>query len=52
MALDIYNMIVEVVGVLPNELQFVYGFLTIFMFMILILCVSMPFILIYKWGGR
>lgn len=39
MALDIYNMVKEVIGSVPIELEFVYGICTILIVCMLIECV-------------
>lgn len=45
MALNIYNMVKEIIGPVPIELEFIYSFLTIFIFCSLIYCI---FIIPYK----
>ena len=46
--LEVYNTVVSVIGVLPAELQFVYGLCTIVLFVFLIMIVAFPFVLIYR----
>lgn len=44
----IYNLVINLIGQVPPELNFVYGFATIFLFIVIVLCVIMPFWIIYK----
>ena len=46
--LDIYNMVVQIIGTLHVELTFVYGLCTILVFCCVIAFVSMPFVIVYK----
>lgn len=51
MGLDIYNMVVSILGDLPLELQFLYGVGTIFVLILVLFCAMLPFIVVYKvWG--
>ncbi len=44
----IHDISVQLLGSLPVELNFVYGFCDIFLFIVLILCVISPWIIVYK----
>lgn len=46
--LEIYNLVVNIIGVLPVELTFVYGICTILVFCCVIAFISMPFVIVYK----
>jgi len=46
--LDIYNLVVEIIGILPIELNFVYGLCTILLFCCVIAFIAMPFVIVYK----
>ena len=50
MFLNIYNMVKEVLGVLPIELEWVYGVGTIIVFYMIMVVIFFPFTFIY--GGR
>ena len=47
----IHDLVVSLLGELPSELSFVYGFADIFLFIVIILCVIAPFLIIYKIVG-
>lgn len=49
MGLEIYNMVKDIIGTLPIELNFVYGLGTIFVLIMIFLVAASPFIFIYKW---
>ena len=44
----IHELTTNLLGTLPPELNFVYGFADIFLFICIILCVIMPFWIVYK----
>lgn len=46
--LNIYNMVVEIIGVLPIELNFVYGFCTILVFCFILMFIALPWVIVYK----
>lgn len=48
MGLEIYNLVVEVIGELPMELNFVYAICTVLVILFLLMVVAFPFILIYR----
>lgn len=48
LGLEIYNLVVEILGVLPFELSFVYGICTILLFCCVIAFVALPFVIVYK----
>lgn len=51
MGLDIYNMVVDILGELPLELHFLYALGTIFVLILVLFCAMLPFIVVYKvWG--
>ena len=49
MGLEIYNMVKDILGTLPVELNWVYGFGTIFVLAMVIVVAASPFVFIYKW---
>lgn len=49
MALELYEIVKEMIGVLPPEMQWAYGVATIILFSIILGCVVFPFAIIYKW---
>lgn len=48
MKANLYEISKELIGELPLELEFVYGIAAILLFLVVILCACMPFILLYK----
>lgn len=48
MGLEIYNLVVEVIGELPLELNFIYGICTVLIIMFLLMVIAFPFVLIYR----
>lgn len=54
MFLNIYNMVVEVLGVLPVELEWLYGLGTIIVFYLILSVIFFPFTFLYScvFGGR
>lgn len=46
--LNIYNMVVEIIGVLPIELNFIYGFCTILAFSFVLMFIALPWVIVYK----
>lgn len=48
MGLEIYNLIVSIIGELPVELQFIYAICTILFIMVILMIIAFPFILIYR----
>lgn len=48
MGLDIYNKVVEIIGELPTELEFLYVLGTILLFLIIIFVAVSPFIILYR----
>jgi len=51
MGLEIYNLVVSIIGELPIELHFLYGVGTLFLFVLICFCVMLPFSIVYKiWG--
>ena len=54
MFLNIYNMVVEVLGVLPTELEWLYGLGTIIVFYLILSVIFFPFTFIYSFmfGGK
>lgn len=46
--LDIYNLVVDLIGVVPIELEFIYGIATITLFLLICFVVISPFIIVYK----
>ncbi len=48
MGLNIYNMVVEIIGVLPIELNFIYGICTILVFSFVIMFIALPWVIVYK----
>lgn len=54
MFLNIYNMVVEVLGVLPVELEWLYGLGTIIVFYLILSVIFFPFTFMYScmFGGK
>ena len=54
MLLNIYNMVKEVLGILPMELEWCYGLGTIIVFFLILSVVFFPFSLMYTcmFGGK
>lgn len=48
MFLEVYNKVKEIIGVLPQEFEFIYILCTIFLFVVIVFVVISPFILLYK----
>lgn len=48
MGLDIYNQVVSIIGSLPPELTWVYGFCVIFLIIIIFMVAISPFVLVYN----
>lgn len=48
MGLDIYNLVVDIIGELPVELEFIYAIGVLFVFVVVICCAVFPFYLVYK----
>lgn len=46
---EIDSLVHSLIGVLPPELNFVYGFCDIFLFIVLIMCIIMPFFFVYQF---
>ena len=46
--MDIYNLVVELIGTVPSELTWIYGIGTVILVAVMISCVVFPFVLIYK----
>lgn len=49
---NLYDIAVQLIGELPIELEFVYGIASIFLFMMVIICVCVPFIVLFKVFDR
>ena len=49
---NLYDIAVQLVGELPIELEFVYGITAIFLFIMVIFCVCVPFIVMFKVFDR
>lgn len=48
MGLNIYNMVVEIIGVLPIELNFIYGICTVLVFSFVIMFIALPWVIVYR----
>lgn len=48
MGLNIYNMVVEIIGVLPIELNFIYVICTILVFSFVLMFIALPWVIVYK----
>lgn len=48
MGLNIYQKVVEIIGELPTELEFIYAICTVLLFSVLIFIVVSPFVILYK----
>lgn len=48
MYLDIYNMVVNILGELPSNMFYIYDLCTILMFLLILFIVASPFILLYR----
>lgn len=46
--LDLYNIAVQIIGPLPIELNFIYGFCTILEFVFVIAFIALPWVIVYK----
>lgn len=46
--LDIYNLVVQIIGQLPVELNFIYGFCTILLFVFVLGFIALPWIIVYR----
>jgi len=46
--LDIYNMVVQIIGQVPIELNFIYGFCTILVFVFIISFIALPWVIVYR----
>ena len=46
--LDIYNLVVQIIGQVPIELNFIYGFCTILVFVFVIAFIALPWIIVYR----
>lgn len=44
----IHDITLQVLGTLPLELNFVYGFCDIFLFIVIVLCAISPLIIFWK----
>ena len=51
-ALNIYNMVVSMIGTLPPHLEFVYGIATIIVVCFVVLFAFSPWILLYRFVSR
>lgn len=49
MALELYEIVKEMIGILPPEMHWTYGVATVILFGIILGCVVFPFAIIYKW---
>lgn len=47
--LKIYNFVVDIIGQVPPELEFVYAIGTIVILIFILLCIFIPFKIIYGW---
>lgn len=45
---EIYNLVVEILGPLPMEMNFLYALGTIILFTVIIACCCVPFLIMYK----
>lgn len=53
MNIDLYNIVLQVIGELPNEYHFIYGIALIFLIVGLVFVLISPFLLAFKViGGR
>lgn len=53
MGINLYDLVVQIVGELPNEYHFIYGIGLIFLIIGLVFIVISPFLLVYKFiGGK
>ena len=52
MGLDIYNQVVSIIGPLPVELTWIYGFCVIFLIIMVFMVAVSPFVFVYKWVSK
>lgn len=52
LGLDIYNLVVSMIGTLPVELEFVYGLCTIILLCFIIIFAFSPWIILYSLASR
>lgn len=52
LGLKIYDLVVNLIGTLPVELDFVYGLCTIIILCFIILFTFMPWIILYSFACR
>lgn len=52
MSANLYEIAVELIGELPIQLEFVYGIVAILLFMMVVFCVCVPFIVMFKVFDR
>ena len=51
-ALNIYNIVVSMIGELPMHLHFVYGFATIIVVSFIVMFAFSPWIILYRFIDR
>lgn len=44
----VHEITLQVIGTLPLELEFVYGFCDIFLFIVIVICAISPLIFLFK----
>lgn len=51
MFMTVYNEVVNIIGTVPPELEFIYAICTISLFIMIIYCITIPFSILYDTVG-